>query len=78
MKSAPKARRARDSVTRKPAKSALVIPEAGRCNGTELRRATRGVSLFWLLAACARRSGLYLRRSRAQEDQVWGNLPVLS
>jgi DNA-binding MarR family transcriptional regulator len=58
MKSAPKARRARYTVPRKPAKSALVIPEAGRCNGTELRRATRRVSQLYdsVLAPCGLRS----------------------
>jgi DNA-binding MarR family transcriptional regulator len=45
MRSAPRAKRARD--TGKQAKSALVIPEAGRCNGTELRRATRRVSQLY-------------------------------
>ena len=80
MKSARRAKRAGDA--RKQAKPALVIPEAGRCNGTELRRATRRVSQLYdailALAAFARRSGLFLPRSRAREDQIWGNLPVPS
>jgi DNA-binding MarR family transcriptional regulator len=58
MKSAQRAKRAKDATRLKHARSALPIPDAGRCNGTELRRATRRVSQLYdvVLAPCGLRS----------------------